>query len=179
MNYANIAEIYSTNHKIREGLAETVSDISDSEANALPDGVKWSIRQIVEHISIVEHNIARICAKLLDQARAEGKLAEGTLPVSAAFGRRSGEIANLKLEAPDRVQPTGNVTIPEAFETMAATREAFAAIRDDMARYDLSGPKFPHPYFGDLTAVEWLILAGGHEHRHTKQIQRLVEMIRQ
>jgi hypothetical protein len=34
---------------------------------------------------------------------------------------------------------------------------------------------FPHPYFGEMTAVEWLILAGGHEKRHTDQIRRLLD----
>ena len=85
----------------------------------------------------------------------------------------------LRVEAPDRVQPTGGVTIAEAVERINANCETFGAIRSDLERYDLSGPKFPHPFFGDLTAGEWLVMAGQHQHRHTKQIERFVEKIRQ
>ncbi len=179
MNYNTIADIYSANAKIREGLTATVANISDSEVVALPDGEKWSIQQIVEHVSIVEHNIARICAKLLHAAKSAGKLSDGTVSVSAAYSERSAEAANLKLDAPERVQPTGEVTIRDAFEAMRATSAAFDTLREDLEHYDLSEPKFPHPFFGDLTAAEWLILAGGHEHRHTRQILRLLEKIRQ
>ena len=37
--------------------------------------------------------------------------------------------------------------------------------------------KFPHPYFGDLSAQEWLVLSGAHEIRHLKQIRRVIEAI--
>lgn len=179
MNYNTIADIYSANEKIREGLATTVSNISAGEASILPDGEKWSIQQIVEHIAIVEYSTSRICTKLLDAAKSIGKPSDGTVTVSAAFGERSAEIATLKVEAPERVQPTGDVTIAETFERMSANREVFDAMRGDLERYDLSEPKFPHPFFGEITAPEWLILAGGHERRHTKQIESMIEKIRQ
>jgi len=34
--------------------------------------------------------------------------------------------------------------------------------------------KFPHPYFGDLSAIEWLVLIGGHEVRHLRQIKGMI-----
>ncbi|NNE65356.1 MAG: hypothetical protein HKN33_02220 [Pyrinomonadaceae bacterium] len=33
---------------------------------------------------------------------------------------------------------------------------------------------FPHPAFGKLTAIDWLVLIGGHENRHTSQIERIL-----
>ena len=38
--------------------------------------------------------------------------------------------------------------------------------------------KFPHPFFGELSATEWLVLLGGHEARHTAQIERILSGIR-
>lgn len=178
MKYETIADIYSANQKFRERLTATLSEISPDEAVSLPDGEKWSIRQIVEHVSMVEIGTSRICAKLLGEAKAAGKPSDGSFALSPDFGERAAEIAVLKVEAPDRVQPTGGVTIAEAIERMGANRESLDSMRSDLERFDLSGPKFPHPFFGDLTAGEWLVMVGLHEARHTKQIERLVAKVR-
>ena len=179
MKYESIADIYSANEKIRERLRGTVADISETEATALPDGEKWTIQQLVEHIGIVEHNIARVCGKLVDAAKANGKPTDGTVAVSNELAAQWAAAADVKLEAPERVQPTGNISIAVAFEQMNMNRDALSALQPDLETYDVSGPKFPHPYFGDLTAIEWLILIGGHEARHTAQIGRLLDKIRQ
>ena len=179
MRYETIADIYSANQKIREALKATVGQIQPAELTALPSGEKWTIQQIVEHISMVDFSTARICAKLVDGAKAAGRPSDGTATISAEFGKKIAAIADMKVEAPERVRPTGNVTIPESFERMGANTETFTAMRADLEQFDLSEPKFPHPYFGDITAAEWLIVAGGHEMRHTKQIERLLDRIRQ
>ena len=62
---------------------------------------------------------------------------------------------------------------------MNANRPVFDALRATLEKYDVSEPKFPHPYFGDITATEWMVVAVGHEQRHTKQIERLLAKIRQ
>jgi len=179
MRYETVADIYSANEKAREALLAAVRGVTADDATALPDGEEWTIRQIVEHLSMVDAGISRICSKLLEEARALGKLSNGTVTVSADFHEKSGEIDNVKIEAPERVQPAGNVTIAEALQRLNANRPAYEAMRSDLEKYDLSGPKYPHPYFGDITAAEWLIVAGGHEHRHAKQIERMIEKIRQ
>lgn len=179
MNYEKIADIYSANQKFRGTLTETLSEISPDEAAALPDGEKWTIQQIVEHLSMVDFGISRICAKLLESAKSDGVSSDGSFSLSANFGERATAIAGLKVEAPERVHPTGGVTIGEAIERMSSNREAFDSMKADFESFDLSGHKFPHPFFGDLNAGEWLVMAGLHQHRHTKQIEGLVAKIRQ
>jgi len=101
------------------------------------------------------------------------------LRVSDEFGKRSAEIAAIKVQAPDRVQPSGNVSFEESLERLEASREAFVQMRTAMATHDLSGSRFPHPFLGELTASEWLMVAGGHEMRHIKQIERQLAELRQ
>lgn len=179
MKYESIADIYSANEKIHAHFLETIAGVSYGEAVALPDNEKWTVQELAEHIGIVENNIARICSKLVDGAKANGKHFTGGDLVSAEIGAKWADAAGTKLEAPERVRPTGNVSVADALETMNANREAFTALRSDLETYDVSEPKFPHPYFGDLTAIEWLILAGGHEARHNAQIKTLLLKIRQ
>lgn len=179
MRYETIADIYSANRKMRERLFETLRQISPDEATSLPDGEKWSIQQITEHVSMVDFGISRICAKLLASAKIDNNPSDGSFALSENFGERSAAIAGLKVEAPERVQPTGNVTIAESLERMSASSESLNSIQTELESFDLGGHKFPHPFFGDLSAGEWLVMAGLHMHRHTEQINALAGRLRQ
>ncbi|MFN2501157.1 MAG: DinB family protein [Pyrinomonadaceae bacterium] len=178
MKYDSIADIYTANERIREELIDALSDITPSEASVAAQGDNWSLQQIAEHISMVDNGIARICGSLLEKARSSGKMPDGSFSLSSSFGELANGLAVKKLEAPDRVQPTGTIPINESLERMAASTKALDALRGDLERYDLSEHVFPHPYFGNLSAAEWLALAGLHERRHKDQIMRLKMKIR-
>ena len=178
METRTIAEVYETNKNIHDQLVATVGSLSNEEVTALPDGEKWSIQQFVEHIAIVDDGMAKICAKLLGEAKTLGVAGDGRAVLSEEFGTKSGVIAVMKVEAPERVRPTGNVSINEALEQMKASAEVFATLKPDFETYDNSEHKFPHPFFGPITATEWLVLAGGHKMRHIKQIEKLIERVR-
>jgi hypothetical protein len=176
MQLQTIAEIYEANDRIRTKLKETLSDISESQAAALPDGEKWSITQIAEHVSMVGNGMYRICSKLLSKAEQTGNLSDGRVDLNS-FSEKAQGIADVKLEAPDIVQPTGNRSIAESIESLDQTQEAFESLRQLFEKYDASEAKFPHPYLGDMSAVEWLAMYGGHEGRHLRQIKRILEQI--
>lgn len=179
MRYENIADIYSANEKFHNELATTLSQISADEAAVLPEGEKWSINQIAEHVSMVDFGITRICSKLLEAAKADGSPSDGSFSLSDNFGERAAIIAGIKVDAPERVHPTGEVSIDEALERMKAFSEVFDSMKPDLESCDLSGHKFPHPFIGDMDAGEWLVMAGLHKQRHLKQIEGLLAKIRQ
>ena len=179
MKYESIADIYSAHELAIERLNATVANIAQREANALPDGEKWSIQQIVEHVAMVEQGVSRICAKLLETAKTVDEPSDGSFVLSDEFSAKSTKIAGLKVEAPERVHPSGNVSIADALEHIKANKLTLEAMRPDLERYDLSHAKFPHPFFGDLTASEWLVMLGGHGSRHTDQIGRILDKIGQ
>jgi len=172
-----IADAYAQNASIHEGLKAAVAGLTAEQLTRRPEGEKWSIQEIVEHIAIVHEGTGRICAKLVREAKAAGGVGEGKINLSGGFGEKSKAIADMKVDAPERVHPTGEMTIDEAFTKMDTTREFFESLRGDMEAADLSVHTFPHPYFGQITAAEWLVLAGGHESRHIAQIERLKEKL--
>jgi hypothetical protein len=179
MKFDTIRDIYAANRSVRERLTGVLSTLKPEEATAKAESGSWSIEEIVEHLTMVEFGTARICTKLVGEAKKQGKLSNGRVELAAVFAERSAAIANQRLEAPERVYPTGKVSILESFERMEANTKLFDDLRPDLERYDLSQQKFLHPYFGDITAAEWLVILGGHELRHTKQIEKLLEKIRQ
>lgn len=174
MNYQTIAEIYESNDKIRENLKATVGNLSDEQAARLPDGEKWTLAELIEHVAIVEDGMTRICAKLLKEAQTEDKKSDGTAKISADFLTKAAASVNQKIEAPDRVRPTGTKTVAESLAKMEENRATLKQMRPLFESFDGSEHKFPHPAFGDLTAHEWLALVGGHEMRHLRQIKNLL-----
>ena len=178
MKVQNVDDIYSNNSAVRRDLLELLDTITPDEAAIVPDGESWAIQQIVEHIAIVDTGSAGICRKLVQGARAAGVPAGGQIAVSEAVGQKSAEVRDVKLEAPERVRPSGQLSIAEARQKLVENETAFAELRDDMAAFELKEHTFPHPYFGKLTAADWLMIAGGHERRHIEQIKRVLEQIR-
>jgi hypothetical protein len=179
MELNSIEDIYASNDRSRARLLEVLADVKAEEAEARPEGEKWSIKEIAEHLSMVEFGAGRICAKLLEAAKKDGNSSDGSFSLPEEFGQKSAAIATMKVEAPERVRPTGEVSVEESLQRLEAGREVIRMMRGDIASHDLSGHKFPHPFFGDLTAAEWLVVLGGHEARHTKQIERVLAALRQ
>jgi hypothetical protein len=180
MNYETIADIYSANEKIREALHATLDGISNDEAATLPDGEKWSIQHIVEHLSLVETGISLICTRLLDDARTDGETSDGSFSLSDKFREQLSQLASgRRVEAPERVQPTGDVAIAESVAKLTAATDTLKSLRPGLESTDVTGHTFPHPFFGLLNPAEWLVIAGLHERRHTTQIEGLLSKIKQ
>jgi len=178
MNYQTISDIYEANDRVRAKLKATVADLPDEQASILPDGEKWTIREFVEHIAIVDEGMMRICAKLLNAAREAGKSSDGSAKFRAEFMQKLDAGRDAKFEAPERVRPTGTKTIAESLAKMDETRQKIEELKPLFETVECSDPKFPHPAFGDMTAHEWLALLGGHEARHIQHIERVLEKIK-
>lgn len=177
MNHQTIAEVYAANDRIRTAFKETAAGISEAQSAALPEDEKWTLSQLVEHVSIVDEGMMRICAKLLGKAEAAGKAADGSVKISDGFLSKGAEVANIKVEAPDFVKPVNGTSIAESVAKLDANNEALNALGEKFEKFDCAEFTFPHPFFGDLTAHEWLVLRGAHEARHLKQIKKLIEKI--
>jgi uncharacterized damage-inducible protein DinB len=177
MQYQNIGEIYAANDNIREKLISIVGNLTDEQANELPEGEKWTLAALVEHIAIVEDGMTRICGKLLAQAQSENKTADGAAKLSNGFLKGIAGLGDRKVEAPERVHPTGTQTISESIKKMEQNRINLNELRPTFEEFDSSAHTFPHPAFGELTACDWLALVGGHEGRHIKQIYKLLEKV--
>ncbi len=177
MQYQNIGEIYDANDNIREKLLSVVGNLTDKQSNKLPAGEKWTLAALVEHIAIVEDGMTKICGKLLAQAQSENKSADGSAKFSSSFLEGIAGLGDRKVEAPERVRPTGAQTISESIAKLEENRRSLNELRPMFEQFDSSEHTFPHPAFGQLTACDWLALIGGHEGRHIRQINNLLEKV--
>ena len=83
----------------------------------------------------------------------------------------------MKLEAPEMVQPSLQKSIEESMSKFDENREKLLELKPAFEKFDSNGHRFPHPFFGELSAGEWLTLVGGHKLRHIKQIEKLAARI--
>jgi hypothetical protein len=175
MKFDSLADIYAYNETVHDEFRSFVESLSSETARSSIQGENWNIGQIVEHVSMVHEGGFRICAKLLDKGEVAATAARSVV-VGDNFLKHISTIDEKKLVAPERVHPTGKVSIEESLARMEENQTRF---RELLPKFEsLEGDAtFPHPYFGEMTAIEWLILTGGHERRHLKQIRRLVEKL--
>ena len=177
MNYQTISEIYEASDQIREKLKAMVGNLSDTQAETLPDGEKWTIKEFVEHIALVDGGITQISAKLLNAAKENGKITDGAAKFSDDFAERLAAKRDSKFEAPDRVRPTGTISVAESLAKMDETRRSLEQLKPLFESVECADVKFPHPAFGDLSSHEWLAIRVGHEMRHIKQIENMLGKI--
>jgi hypothetical protein len=169
----SVDDIFAANLRTREKLRELLSGVTETEAAVSVDGKQWTVSQIVEHIAAVEEGSSKICAKLLSKAQADDDRSDGEVTISDSFKEKGREIAVTKVEAPDIVRPTGK-SLAESFAKMEENSKWWEKLLPLFKAYDGTKRKFPHPFFGQISAQEWLLLSGQHEKRHAEQIKKLL-----
>ena len=174
MNSISVEAVYQKNDRVNERLHTLIRSLDRGEIDRIPEDGKWTIANIVEHIAIVDTSMTRVCAKLLRKAEGDSKPGDGCITSSDVFAEKTVEIANLKMEAPDMVQPSGERSIEESLELINGNRQRLEELKPSFEKFDSNEYRFPHPFLGDLSAGEWLMLIGGHKARHIKQIERQV-----
>lgn len=175
MENQTIGDIYANNEKIREKTKQLAAFLTDAQTTDLPEDGKWTFAAMFEHIAIVQDGMTKISAKLLDEAKASDKSSNGEAVLTDAFKQKAAAAQEMKLEAPERVAPTGKMSIAESLAKMDETQKSLEGLRPLFETVECSDFKFPHPLMGDLNAHEWLTLVGGHEARHLRQIEKMLE----
>ena len=175
MNFETIGDIYEYNDNVRARLIDVVGNLSDEDAKLPTENGKWDVAKVVEHLAKVESGMMSISMRLLTAAKDQG-LKFGGVRLSPEFVEKFEEILEegQKLEAPGVVQPEGGKEISASLEAMEANRQQLNMLRPMFEEYEGTKMTFPHPVFGGLTAIDWLVLVGGHESRHTDQIERIL-----
>lgn len=139
---------------------------------AKPDPAVWSPAEIIEHLAVVESGSARLLSRRLLRAKEAGLGMEtSTEPVRSTMFDVD---LTKKLDAPEIVRPTPNVSAADALAHFAASREALHTTLAEADGYDLSGVMARHERFGELNMYDWLVFLERHEQRHLTQLKRVL-----
>jgi uncharacterized damage-inducible protein DinB len=136
-----------------------------------PGDDRWSVNEILEHLSLVEQRFGGLIAMRIAEARQSGigPEQETREPFPARLNQMFADRANRR-SAPEAVHPTGSLGEKAAWE---AVERARALIREIVSAADglaLSHVVHNHPVFGTLNVYQLVELIANHEVRHSKQI---------
>ncbi len=143
---------------------------ADRERQPAPE--RWSVAQVVDHVSRVEAFAAHMLGEAIGQARTQGLAAEtetGSVVDPAQVARLLNR--DVKRQATERGAPAPDARFDDAW---AALEAAHQRVRQVLAGADglaLDQVQLPHPALGPLTVYQWGVAVGGHEARHAAQIR--------
>lgn len=192
MIYQSISDIYAANETVRRQITDRIETLSEAQQTFRPAEGCWSVAEIVEHLSIIEQNMVRLIGMLLNKAEAA---APSSAPASddantaddaaTSAGARPFKpftldelvetIRDKKLTAPEQVRPGGQASLADSLASLQQTRATVESFRPRLETADLEAATYPHSFFGDLNASQWLAFIGHHEARHLRQIERLLD----
>lgn len=148
----------------RERLLSAVGNLSSEQRNYRPAPGRWSVAEIVEHLTTVEVRLLDMVEKALEAAPDSSK--RSAMEDHALIADVAGRIT--RFPAPEFLVPTGKYRDDQLLQEFDAarrrTREFAAATTADLRRHFL-----PHPVFGDLDCYQWLLLLAAHCDRHRVQ----------
>jgi hypothetical protein len=156
----------------RAALRAAVEGVPEALRSQKPAPGRWSVAEVLEHLSIVEARSVAMLGPLIESAPAIGSPDAVTPLDRARLLDRS-----RKLSAPDAIQPTGTVTADAAWTALERSRVQLLEILETAEGRDLTRIGRPHPAFGTLDGYQWLAAVGGHEERHAAQILEIAGML--
>ncbi len=158
----------------RTTLREAVDSVPAAKRDTAPGPGRWSVAEVLEHLTIIETRVGAMFTMKVDAARAAGLAREmetgsikGFLDLTRVLNR------DQRIEAPEPARPTGKLTSEMAWTALEKSR---ASLRNAIVTADglaLSDVSHPHPIFGELNLYQWGLLAGAHELRHAAQIREI------
>ncbi len=159
----------------RTELLAVVDAMPLSLREARPTEQGWSVAEVLEHLSRVEKGLAKLVALKVGEMQMQSdppREAAEMLPVDLAKFSIV-EIPTIRLDAPERVAPLGEMSAEAARAALLETR---GVLLDQLHAGDglaYSTVRHPHPFLGELDLYEWVHFVGAHERRHLAQIRAI------
>ncbi len=157
------------NEEVRAQLIVEVLSLSDDDLNQKPSDDKWSVRQILEHLYLMEGGIAKIIKRQLSKGEFQ---TTSIKPIEMAVDR------TIKVDVPNFAKPSEDYkTCAELLDHLAVTHEFLNTIEKSVTDEQLDEKVYPHPVFGEMSLKQWIPFVAYHELRHLEQIKEVKEAI--
>lgn len=135
---------------------------------------EWSVSQVAEHLRLCEEGMYRAAERALSAdpnpewaSETAGKDQE----LEALMMNRERRASAPEIVYPKDPSPQSSVID----EIGRGRRRSIEFVRT--TELPLKQHTFPHPFFGPLSAYQWLLCLGLHNHRHNDQIREILGRI--
>jgi hypothetical protein len=166
----------TTNRRV---LREAVDEVPLELRQMKPDAAAWSVVDVLEHLALVETNVAGLLRKKIADQRAAG-LGPETETSSVINARHDAKVRDrsYKIATGDVTAPKSSLSPDAAWDAVTTAREALRQVVVDADGLALGEVSAPHRVFGPLTGYQWLAFVGSHESRHAAQIREIGASLR-
>jgi len=149
-------------------LKDSLTDVTEDLYKRHPEEGKWSIQQILEHLSVTEKGVLFM---------GQGQTTETDRDPSIIIHKVRdflGDHTN-KRPAPAPVIPPGeDKSMAEFLSIIEDTRAAFIEQAKEKGWHEILDA-FPHPLTGAMTRLEWMYFHIYHTERHLHQIKQIIQ----
>jgi DinB family protein len=176
--HPHVADVFARLDAARAALRAAVDAVPPPLRVQRPAPDRWSVNEVLEHLSLVEGLFAKRLADAIAAAHDTVLPPETTprTPLPAWIETLLADRGNGRT-APPPAQPRGSLDDAAAWAAVTGSR---AVMREAIAAGDgfaLSSVTVDHPFFGTLSVYEWGELIAGHEVRHTAQIHEIAAQL--
>jgi hypothetical protein len=167
-----LQEIWKENGVAREELLAEVRGLSEAQLGFQPAPGKWSIGEILDHLSLAEQSMARVASRILQQAAGRGLIGQpGSMePPPHGIDR---ELFNAPAAAPESVLPLPGRPLAHLLSSLGESRERLLEVSSRADGRVVGNVTIRHFQLGELHFYQWLALEGAHESKHLAQIRRI------
>ena len=140
---------------------------------------RWSVAEVLEHLTRVETGLTRLLTKRLAEADATSAFLPDaeTTSVVATINNELLVDRRHKITAGERVAPTGEMSSDAALSALETSRHDLKGLVSSYDGRDISSVMLPHPVLGPINAFQWFVFIGTHEARHAAQITEIGESL--
>lgn len=176
---STVAEAFARLDRSRATLCGAVDAVPAALRDYPPGPDRWSVANVLEHLSLVDERcMANLAPKIADAcASGLGLDDAGAAILSTELEVKIVDRAERRA-APDPLHPSG-LAYAAAWERAQAARAAFRTLVTTAAAggVALSRVIHEHPRFGALSVYQWARFLAAHEMRHAEQIREIASQL--
>jgi hypothetical protein len=172
--HPHLEDVFALLDDSRAALRAAVARVPPGMRRRRPAPDRWSVNDVLEHLSLVEARWAAAVSEAIAQARAAGLGPERDPrePLDDALRQRLISRAERR-EAPPPSRPTGTLDDAAAWAALERAHEAFRAALREADGLALGSVRATHSRWGALTVYQFAEVIAGHARRHAEQIAEL------
>ncbi len=175
---ARTQEAISYLDRNRVALEQAVDAVPDSLRGRRPAPDRWSVADVLEHLTLVEGRVTKLLGTHVAAAREAGLGAESDAsPVLPAMNVATIIDRSEPIVAREGSLPKGAQDASAALTALVAQRKLLTEFIESVDGLALSDVMVPHPRLGQLNVYQWLIFLAAHEARHTEQIRETAKVL--
>jgi hypothetical protein len=173
--HPHLAAVLAALDESRHSLEQAAADVDPDKRTLRPAPDRWSLSEVLEHLSLAEASFTAWIASGIEKAKASGlgREAAERAPLPEAVRARLADRVNRRT-APERVQPRGELSVEEAWSAVVEVERRLKEVLVAADGLALNEVVVEHPTLGPFNIYQWVELMAAHRRRHVEQVREIV-----